>query len=123
VFNSLPRRKAFIVFTITAVLMTVLTGYVLMGQVQTGTVLGIQDSMDTWRHVFVSIRWGVMALIVLSWTKFLRGLVMLGVIAESTFAQLGALRWRFATWLVILELVLGQGAIIKMLAGLAEVAP
>ena len=119
-FNSIrARRRGFLLFTTVAAVLTALVGYLLMHRLQTDSVQSLQHSMDTWRMALALIRWALLALVVLCWNFLIEWLAHAGTIDHTKAAQLTALRWRAVTWLVLLELVLGQGILVKALSLMA----
>lgn len=84
-----------------------------MHRLQTESVQSIQHSIDSLRAPLTAIRWAVMALMVLCWNYLIDGLAKSGVINDQQATGLTALRWRAVTWLVLLELIVGQGVLIK----------
>lgn len=111
-FNNIrSRRKNFLLFTTMAVLLTVLVGYLLMHRLQTGSVQSVQQSIDAWRTTLTAIRWAVIAVVALGWNHLFAWLVDAEILSRAKATRLTGLRWRAATWLVLLELVLGQGVL------------
>ena len=113
--NSGAKRKGFLIATLLAVLLTALVGYWLMHRLQTNSVQSIQQSIDTWRLTFTLCRWTVIALAAFGWNVGVEYIAKTGKIHSVEADQLRRLRWRAVTWLVILELVLGQGLVVKFL--------
>lgn len=99
--------------TLIAVLLTALVGFFLMHRLQTESVQSIQHSIDSWRTPLTAIRWAVIAPVALFWNYLADGLAKSGVINDQQATALTALRWRAVTWLVLLELIVGQGVLIK----------
>ena len=104
-----------------AVLLTALVGYLLMHRLQTDSVQSVQQSIDIWRTTLAAIRWTVIAFIALSWNQMVVWLADVAIMSRAKATQLTGLRWRAVTWLVLLELVLGQGVLVKAVS-LAVVA-
>lgn len=113
-FNNVrPKRKGFLLLTLTAVVLTALVGFFLMHRLQTESVQAIQHSVDSWQSSLTAIRWAVIVLITLFWNHLVGGIAKAGIITEQQAADLTAQRWRTVTWLVLLELIVGQGVLIK----------
>jgi len=124
VFNKhLERRKSFLVLTTLATLLTGVVGYLLMHQLQTQSVQSVQHSINAWRMALTLLRWTLIAFVALGWNHLITRLASAGMITHSKVTSLAALRWRTVTWLVLLELVLGQGALVKALSLLAGTLP
>lgn len=112
-FNNIrSRRKGFLLLTTVAVLLTALVGYLLMHRLQTNSVQSIQHSIDAGRTTLTVIRWVVIAAVALEWNHLVVLLANAGILSRTKATQLTGLRWRSVTWLVLLELVLGQGVLI-----------
>jgi len=114
VFNNLrAKRKGFLLLTTLAALLTGLVGFLLMHRLQTESVQSVQHSLDVWRMTLMFIRWTLIILIALSWNHLIGWLASVGTINHEKVASLTEMRWRAVTWLVLLELVLGQGVLVK----------
>lgn len=111
--NARTKRKGFLLLTLTAVVLTALVGFFLMYRLQTESVQSIQHSVDSWQFSLTAIRWAVIILTMLFWNHLVSGLAKAGIITEQQTADLTAQRWRAVTWLVLLELIVGQGVLIK----------
>ena len=115
-FNkSGAKRKGFLIATLVAALLTALVGYGLMHRLQTDSMQSIQQSLDTWRVTLTLCRWTVIALVALGWNAGVEYFAKTAKINSAQAEQLHRYRWRAVTWLVILELVLGQGLVVKFL--------
>lgn len=113
-FNNLrAKRKGFLLLTTLAALLTGLVGFLLMHRLQTESVQSVQHSLDVWRMTLMFIRWTLITLIALSWNHLIGWLASVGTINHEKVASLTEMRWRAVTWLVVLELVLGQGVLVK----------
>jgi hypothetical protein len=86
-----------------------------MHRLQTASVQSIQQSIDTWRLSLTLCRWSVIALVTFGWNAGVEYFAKIGKINFTQTNQLQRFRWRAVTWLVILELVLGQGIVVKFL--------
>lgn len=113
--NSGANRKGFLIATLVAVLLTALVGYWLMHRLQTHSVHSIQQSIETWRLTLTLCRWAVIALVASGWNVGVEHFAKTGKIHSALADQLHRYRWRAVTWLVIFELVLGQGLVVKFL--------
>ena len=109
--------------TTMAALLTALVGYLLMHRLQTESVQSIHHSIDSWRTILTAIRCAVIALLALSWNYLVAWLTKAGMLTRTQVAHLTGLRWRIATWLVLLELVLGQGVLIQAMSLVVGTVP
>jgi len=96
-----------------AVLLTALVGYLLMHRLQTDSVHSVQQSINAWRTTLTAMRWTVITLIAFGWNQLVGRLADAEILSRAKVARLTELRWRAVTWLVLLELVLGQGVLIN----------
>ena len=121
--NIRAKRKGFLALTSLAALLTGVVGYLLMHQLQTQSVQSVQHSINAWRMALTLLRWTLIAFVALGWNHLITRLASAGVITHSKVTSLAALRWRAVTWLVVFELILGQGALVKVLSLMAGTAP
>lgn len=96
-----------------AVLLTALVGYLLMHRLQTDSVQSVQQSIEDWRTTLTAIRWAVIAVIAFGWNHLVAWLADAEILNRAKATRLTDLRWRAVTWLVLLELVLGQGVLVN----------
>ena len=123
-FNNLrAKRKSFLLLTTLAALLTGLVGFLLMHRLQTESVQSVQHSLDVWRMTLMLIRWTAITLLAVSWNYFVDRLAGMGMISHERVASLIEMRWRAVTWLVVLELVLGQGVLVKAVSLAVGVGP
>lgn len=123
-FNSLrSRRKCFLVLTTMAALLTALVGYLLMNLLQTESVQSIHYSIDSWRTILTAIRCTAIAIVALCWNHLLAWCSKEGMFTRSQAPHLTGLRWRIITWLVLLELVLGQEVLVKAMSLVVGAVP
>jgi len=96
-----------------AVLLTGLVGYLLMHRLQTNSVQSVQQSIDAWRTTLTAIRWAVIAVVALGWKHLVAWLADATILSRAKATRLTGVHWRAVTWLVLLELVLGQGVLVN----------
>lgn len=114
------RRRWFVLLTLLAFGLALGIGAFLWNAVQTSSVVAIQTRIEVLKPIFSAIRLLVIGLVALSWPAVTRTLHRWGRVDEAGAAQLLALRWRVATWLVVIELLLGQNLLGRFLAALQE---
>lgn len=110
------RRRGFLLCTTVAVLLTAGVGYLLMVRLQTDSVQSIQQNLDSWRITLMLCRWTVIALVAFSWHCAVQRFTAASKMSAVQVEHLHGMRWRAVTWLILLELVLGQGMVEKFLA-------
>ncbi len=113
--NVRSRYKGFLLCTAVAVVLTAGVGYLLMYRLQTDSVQFIQQNLDSWRITLMLCRWTVIALVAFSWHYAVRRFSAVGKMSSIQAENLHGMRWRAVTWLILLELVLGQGMVVKFL--------
>lgn len=113
--NTRSRRRGFLLCTTVAALLTVGAGYLLMYRLQTESIQSIQQTTNTWRQTLTLLRWGVIAMVAFSWSHVVQRFSASGRLSSVQAEYLAGLRWRAVTWLILLELVLGQGIVVKFL--------
>ena len=114
------RRRWFLLLTLLAFALTLSTGGILWHLVETTSVSEIQSRIDAMKPLFTGFRLFVIALLAMAWPLLTSGLYRWGRIDESQQDTLDNLRWRVVTWLVVIELVLGQnllGQVLSLLQG------
>ena len=96
-------------FTVLAALLTAGAGFLLMHRLQLESVQSIRQDMQAWQPVLGAVRVTVIFLVALGWNRLVAVLASTGMLHPARAGQLAALRWRIVAWMVVLELVLGQG--------------
>ena len=117
------RRKGLVLFTAVAMLLTVLTGTLIMYRLQIESVESVRQGMQEWQPVLTGVRVAVILQVALGWNRLVAVLTHTGMLHLARARQLATLRWRIVLWLVVLELVLGQGVLVRIVqlaAGLAS---
>ena len=112
--NPRLRRKGLVFFTILAALLTAGAGFLLMHRLQLESVQSIRQDMQAWQPVLGTVRVTVILLVALGWNRLVAVLTNTGILHPARAGQLAALRWRIVAWMVVLELVLGQGVLARI---------
>ena len=112
------RRRWFLLLTLLAFGLALGIGAFLWNAVQTSSVVAIQTRIEVMKPVFTAIRLLVIALVALLWPAVTRSLHRWGRVDEAGVSRLLPLRWRVVTWLVVIELMLGQNLLDRFLAAL-----
>ena len=118
VFHSglVMRQRWFLLLTLLAFVLALVVGGGLWYSVETSSVSEIQSRIDAMKPVFTGIRLFLITLVAVAWSFFTSGLHHWGRIDEDQRDTLDNLRWRVVTWLVAIELVLGQNLLGQLLA-------
>jgi len=85
---------------------------------QTYSVMALQIRIEALKPVLSTLRFALIGLIALSCPAVTRNLHRWGRLDEPGRARLLSLRWRIVTWLVVLELMLGQNLLGRFLVAL-----
>ena len=110
------RRRWFVLLMLMAVALALGVGSILWHLVDTSSVGAVLARVDGLKPVFTGIRLFLIALVAVSWPFLVNRLHHQGRLDEAKTAALNALRWRIVTWLVVIELVLGQNLLGQVLA-------
>ncbi|MES9958645.1 MAG: hypothetical protein ABW086_16500 [Sedimenticola sp.] len=110
------RRRGFLLLTLLAFGLALGAGGILWHSVQTTSVVAVQTRIDALKPLLTGIRVSLIALLAMGWPWIVNTLQGWGRLNETRAGNLLALRWRIITWLVVIELVLGQHLLGQMLA-------
>ncbi|MCG8060534.1 MAG: hypothetical protein N0E38_11990 [Candidatus Thiodiazotropha endolucinida] len=114
------RRCWFFLLTLLAFALALGTGGILWHSVKTTSIGEVQNQVDALKPLLTGIRLFLIALVAMSWPFLINRLHRWGRLDEAKATALYALRWRIVTWLVVIELVLGQnllGQVLTVLQG------
>jgi len=114
--NGLVRRRWFFLFTLLAFVLALGTGSILWHSVETSSVSEVQAQVDSLKPVFTGFRLLLIALVAVAWPFVTNNLHRWRRIDKAQVITMLALRWRILTWLVVIELVLGQNLLGQILA-------
>jgi hypothetical protein len=110
------RRRWFLLLTLLACALALVAGGILWHSVETSSVIAIQTQVDALKPIFTGFRLFLITTTATAWPFVTSGLHRWGRIDAAQAATLLALRWRIITWLVVIELVLGQNLLGHVLA-------
>ncbi|MFC1560496.1 hypothetical protein ACFL3W_00970 [Pseudomonadota bacterium] len=122
VFHSRPvlRRRWFFLLTLLAFALALVIGGILWHSIGTSSVIEIQTRVNSMKPLFTGIRLFLIGLVGVAWPFVTNNLHRWRRIDESHATMMLALRWRVVTWLVVIELMLGQnllGQVLTVLPG------
>jgi hypothetical protein len=109
-------RRWFLLSTVLAVTLTAGMGGILWYTVQVSSVSEVHAWLDAAKPLLTEIRWFLMATVAITWPLLVNRLRHWRKLDERRAAALLALHWRIVTWLVVIELVLGQSLLGQVLA-------
>ena len=111
--STLSKRKGLLRLSLTATLIALFTGILLWDSVQTHSIQVIRIELDHWQPLLTGIRWMVIGGVAIGWPHLCRWWVRARNLSHLEAYQQTTLRWRIVGWLVVIELILGQGVLIK----------
>ena len=117
------RRPALLGLSLLALGLTLGAGTVLWQALQLATVADVAAAVEAWKPAASLARLGLIALLAVLWPRLVARGARAGLLTVRQAALLQAHRWRLVLWLLAFELVLGQGALITVIRGLAATAP
>ena len=109
-------RRWFLLLTLLAFALALVAGGILWHSVETSSVVAMQTRIDALKPIFTGFRLFLIAVVAMAWPFVTSCLHHWGRIDEARVTTMLALRWRIVTWLVVIELVLGQNLLGQVLA-------
>ncbi len=117
--NPRLKRKGFLLFSLFFIFMVWIVGYFLWDSVQTQSIERVRQQIGQWQLWLTGVRWFFMTLLAVSLPAFCFWLAKNQLITQALATQIIHHRRRILIWLVVLELVVGQGVLIKAFGLLA----
>ena len=114
--NKIVHRRWFFLLTVIAFTLALVAGGILWHSVETSSVSAMQAQVDSVKPILTGIRLFLIALVAVAWPFVTSSLCRWGRIDKAQATTMFALRWRIVTWLVVIELVLGQNLLGQVLA-------
>ncbi len=93
-------------------------GTVLMHTIQISSVVAVQSSIESYKPFVTGLRLVVIGLIAYAWPKVIQYAQQSGRTSKERGRKLFSLRWRMVGWLLIIELVLGQNLVGRVLTAM-----
>jgi hypothetical protein len=118
--RSVLRRRWFFLLTLLAFVLALGMGGILWHSIGTSSVIEIQTRVDSMKPLFTGIRFFLIGLVAVAWPFVTNNLHRWGRIDKAQAIAMLAQRWRIVTWLVVIELMLGQnllGQVLVLLQG------
>ena len=110
------RRRLFFLLTLLTFGLALGAGAILWHSVETTSVVAVQTRIDTLKPLLTGMRVSLISLLAMGWPSIVNTLQRCGRLDETQTGNLLAVRWRIVTWLVVIELVLGQNLLGQVLA-------
>lgn len=105
------RRRWFARLSALALILAVIMASLLAMTGQHGDLGALHSDINNYRMVATAVRLGAIALIALAWPTLVRASEQRGHISLERSAELHTLRWRIVTWLLMIEVLVGQNLI------------
>ena len=109
------KRRWFLRLCVLTIVSAITIGAALMISLQSTSPESLQTSIDEYRTKMTVVRLMIIGLIALIWPKLVRFTELTGAISIERSAELRELRWRIVGWLLLIELLLGQNLIWRLL--------
>ena len=97
------------------VVCAVMIGAVLMISLQGSSIGALQSSIDAHKSELTGMRLAVIGLIAFAWPRLLQYAHRSGRVSKERSTELMSLRWRVVGWLLVIELLLGQNLVWRLL--------
>ena len=111
----MARRPWFLRLCALTILSALMIGAVLVLLLKSTSVESLQSSIDDYRTGMTVIRLMLIGLIALIWPILVQSSEQSGAISIERSTELRDLRWRIISWLLVIELLLGQNLIWHLL--------
>jgi hypothetical protein len=105
------KRPWFLRLCVLTIVSAIMIGAVLIVSLKSTSLESLQSSMDDYRTKMTAIRLTIIGLIALIWPKLVQHTERSGAISIERSTELRKLRWRIISWLLVIELLLGQNLI------------
>ena len=120
--RSLRQRRWFVRMTLLAIVLTLIIGSILMFAVQLSSITAVHGQVNTYGTWLGILRLAFIACVAMLWKPVVRRLYAGNWIYGIRLHELLALRWRVIAWLLILELLIGQNLLPRLIAALTGTA-
>ncbi len=117
------RRRALLGLTLLALVLTVTAGAWLWQAVALSSVEEVAGEVERLKLMAGVVRLALIGLLALAWPRLVHLACRYGRVDEVRRDVLLALRWRVVGWLVLIELVLGQGVLGDLAGAFCGVTP
>ena len=86
-----------------------------MISLQESSVEAVQSSIDSYKSELTGMRLVVIGLIAFIWPKLIQYAEQSGRISKKRSTEITSLRWRIISWLLVIELLLGQNLVWRLI--------
>jgi hypothetical protein len=116
------QRRCFLRMTLLAIVLALIIGSILMYAVQLSSITAVHGQVNTYGAWLGILRLVFIACVALLWGPIVRQLRAGNRIYGIRMHELLALRWRVIAWLLILELLIGQDLVPRLITTLTGTA-
>ena len=107
----MAKRPWFLRLCVLTIVAAIMIGAVLTVLLKSTSLESLQSSIDDYQIKMTAIRLTIIGLIALIWPKLVQHTERSGAISIERSTELRKLRWRIISWLLVIELLLGQDLI------------
>ena len=111
----MAKRPWFLRLCVLTIVSAIIIGAVLMVLLKSTSLESLQSSIDDTRTQMTAIRLMIIGLMALIWPILVQQTERSGAISIERSTELKKLRWRFISWLLVIELLLGQNFLWRLL--------
>ncbi|MCH8134775.1 MAG: hypothetical protein IIB77_02215 [Proteobacteria bacterium] len=104
--------------TLLTIMLTLPVAAMLLHALEISSLTAVQSSINGYKPALTVIRLTVIGLIAFGWPRLIQYAHQKGQISTTRKTQLSTLRWRAVGWLLIIELLLGQNLVGRLLTAL-----
>lgn len=112
------QRRWFLRLTLLTIMLTLPVAAMLLHALEISSLTAVQSSINGYKPALTVIRLTVIGLIAFGWPRLIQYAHQKGQISTTRKTQLSTLRWRAVGWLLIIELLLGQNLVGRLLTAL-----
>ena len=107
----MAKRPWFLRLCVLTIVSAIMIGAVLIVSLQSTSLELLQSSIGDYRTKMTAIRLMIIGLVAVIWPKLVQHSERSGAISIERSTELTNLRWRIISWLLVIELLLGQNLI------------
>ncbi len=111
----MSKRGWFLRLCVLTIVSAMVIGAILMLLLNSTSLESLQLRIDDYRINMTMARLSLIGLIALIWPRFVQSTERSGAISIERSTELRELRWRIIAWLMLIELLLGQNLIWRLL--------
>ena len=112
--NPQPSKRVFLLLSVLSLLFTLLVGLLLWSSVQTHSIQAVQQTLNEWRPLFTVVRWTGIAALLGYWPLICHWIATRQRLSFDEAKALVNARWRILIGLIVLEVILGQALLAKL---------